>query len=389
MRTINLKCNVNSLGIGIWSTQFANSLSKLYDLRLDASLNYAPEGLEDFPGLANHVSELHNKPTDPNAPTISLGQAHPSYIANYGTPKIIYPIFETTKLSPTELQLMNEADRVWVPSQWAKEICRQNMVKSHDKVQQIDVVPLGVDPNFYCPQDRGQSQLGIELASRRAAGYKVFFSGGKFEKRKGHYLVLNALDKLLSNEKICLLVHWDNPFIKDYGQFITSVLEQYGFDLDKNCAGINRYTNGNVHLYTIPRKSSFSYVRNLYAEADFGLFPAFAEGWNLPLIEMISMGKPCITTYYSAHTEFLDKDNLLLITAEGGNMVPAQDGVWFNGNRGDWFEPTLQSVEDKVRMALAIDQTNYEKISKQARTNVSAFTWDNAAAKAAQLLGEI
>ena len=38
------------------------------------------------------------------------------------------------------------------------------------------------------------------------------------------------------------------------------------------------------------------------AEAHCGVFPARSEGWNLGLVEMLSMGRHVIATDYSAHT---------------------------------------------------------------------------------------
>ena len=52
------------------------------------------------------------------------------------------------------------------------------------------------------------------------------------------------------------------------------------------------------------------------AKTDCGVFPARAEGWNLELLEMMSCNKPVIATNYSAHTEFCDDKNCMLIDIE-------------------------------------------------------------------------
>ena len=58
-----------------------------------------------------------------------------------------------------------------------------------------------------------------------------------------------------------------------------------------------------------------------------------AEGWNLELLEMLACGKQVITTNYSAHTEFCNKENAFVDIEKNET---AYDGKWFNGKVGEW-----------------------------------------------------
>ena len=69
------------------------------------------------------------------------------------------------------------------------------------------------------------------------------------------------------------------------------------------------------------------------SQADCGVFPAKAEGWNLDLLEMMSCGKSTIATNYSGHTEFCNKENCYLVDLP--EMETAEDGKWFRG-QGEW-----------------------------------------------------
>ena len=69
-------------------------------------------------------------------------------------------------------------------------------------------------------------------------------------------------------------------------------------------------------------------------QTDCGVFPARAEGWNLELLEMMACGKHVITTNYSAHTEFCNKDNCFLVDIN--ELETAHDGVFFSGEYGHW-----------------------------------------------------
>jgi glycosyltransferase involved in cell wall biosynthesis len=65
-------------------------------------------------------------------------------------------------------------------------------------------------------------------------------------------------------------------------------------------------------------------------QADCGVFPARAEGWNLEALEMMACGKPVITSNYSGHTEFA---NQFAVDVDG--LQKAHDGKWFFG-QGNW-----------------------------------------------------
>ena len=81
----------------------------------------------------------------------------------------------------------------------------------------------------------------------------------------------------------------------------------------------------------LPRLNTHEDVAVIMSQADVGVFPSRAEGWNLEALEMLSMGKHLIITDYSAHTEFCNKDNSRLIQID--EMEDAHDGIWFHGHK--------------------------------------------------------
>ena len=73
---------------------------------------------------------------------------------------------------------------------------------------------------------------------------------------------------------------------------------------------------------------------------DCGVFPSRAEGWNLEILELMSMGKHIITTDYSAHTEYCTDNNSMLATPYKNE--PAVDNIWFKGE-AEWA--SLEGIE--------------------------------------------
>ena len=88
-------------------------------------------------------------------------------------------------------------------------------------------------------------------------------------------------------------------------------------------------------------------VAQTIASTNCGIFPSRAEGWNLELLEMMSMGKHVIATNYSAHTEFCNNNNCDLIDIT--DLEQAEDDMFFKVPTGEWASldgaPIEQGIE--------------------------------------------
>jgi glycosyltransferase involved in cell wall biosynthesis len=113
------------------------------------------------------------------------------------------------------------------------------------------------------------------------------------------------------------------------------------------------------------------------SEADCGVFPARAEGWNLELLEMMSLGKQVIATNYSAHTQFCTPNNCHLIhTAE---LEPAYDGVFFgNDSVGNWARLDNDQLDQLVERMRAVHKNPHEPNTTGIET-AQVFSWERAA----------
>ena len=122
------------------------------------------------------------------------------------------------------------------------------------------------------------------------------------------------------------------------------------------------------------------------AQTDCGVFPARAEGWNLELLEMMSCGKQVIATNYSAHTEFCNHNNCLLIDTD--NVEPAQDGKWFFG-QGNWAkieQKQFHSLVEHMRMIHDLKQSGKLNINSSGIETAVKFSWENTAKEIVNVL---
>ena len=122
------------------------------------------------------------------------------------------------------------------------------------------------------------------------------------------------------------------------------------------------------------------HVASLMRQADCGIFPSRAEGWNLELLEMMSCAKPCIATNYSAHQEFCTKEDTWFIDID--ETEPAHDGKWFFG-QGKWARLGERQIDQAVEyMRLAYNNRNGawpEATERKCYQQARKFTWKNSA----------
>ena len=220
-----------------------------------------------------------------------------------------FPFFELDVFSDQEKHNLNSLDKLFVASQWAKSICEKELTLSSDN---IHVIPLGVDLSVFQPS----------LVDKRldAQDKTVFFNCGKWEVRKGHDILYKIFNEAFEpTDDVELWMMCDNPFLSE--------------EKTKEWQNVYKKSKLGDKIKFIPRVNTPLEVYNIMVQADCGVFPSRAEGWNLELLEMMACGKPVIATNYSAHTEFCNHQNSLLVDIE--NEEPAFDGVWFKGT-GSW-----------------------------------------------------
>ena len=345
---INLQTPICNTGYGIAGFNIAKSLSAITDINL--FLIGQPE-----PSLMNHSIVdawvcRNSKQVDINAPTIKIWHQNELFDRVGKGPYIGFPIFELDKFTEVEKKSIKSCDYIAVCSNWAKSIIEKEVGISKDN---IFVVPLGIDRSVFKPVDFSRSENTI------------FFNCGKWEKRKGHDVVLECFERCFSeHDNVELWMMCENPFPFAKGDEWESM-----------------YLNSRManRIKLIPRVPSHQSVYNIMKNVDCGIFPARAEGWNLELLELMSIGKSVITTNYSAHTEFCDSENSLLVDIYDKEL--AVDNIWFKG-QGSWAK-----IEDAQKDSICdhMKSIHRKKQAGNLSQNIKGietgdrFTWENTA----------
>jgi len=364
---INLMTPINQLGYGVAGLNILKALQKKAEVSLFPIGEPQVVNEEDANAVRSSMSIA--KFYNPNAPCIKIW--HQNQMAErIGSGKFIgFPIFELDTFSNLEKHHLQSCDELMVCSKWARDIVRHNMdayANGGFLLDQIHVVPLGVDAQLFPP------------APVRQDDKTIFFNCGKWEKRKGHDVLIECFNRAFKeDDNVELWMMCDNPFIGDSNEKWRSLYKTSPLG---------------SKIKIIPRQHSQQDVYSIMGRTDCGVFPARAEGWNLEALEMLACGKNVITTNYSAHQEFCNKDNSFLIDINEKEM--AHDGVFFDGMVGKWAslgDKQKEQLVEHMRMVHGIKQQyvngwdtqmrEFSSLNHQGIKTAQQFTWENTANK--------
>lgn len=266
-----------------------------------------------------------------------------------------FPIFELDNFNVVEKHHMANCDRLFVCSQWAKDVINKYLPGIT-----IDVIPLGVDNTIFYPAEKHS----VALPPRQESAPYIFFNAGKWEKRKGHDILIEAFNKAFEpDDNVELWMMPFNPFL----------------NAQETNEWHRLYLNSKLgeKIFFMDRCNSHDEVAGIMRQVDCGVFPSRAEGWNLELLEIMACGKPVITTNYSAHTEFCSAQNSSLIDI--AETESAFDGKWFH-NQGNWATIGETQIDQLVEYMRQMYKNKIYKNEEGLKT-AKDFTWKNSAEK--------
>jgi glycosyltransferase involved in cell wall biosynthesis len=346
IQTLNYQAPINPLGYGVVGLNLFLALrAQEIDIKM-WPIGRVECHQEHVPFIQEAVSTRHQY--DPNAPSLKIWHQHDLAQHVGRGQRIGYPIFELDRFTKDEQGELRAMDELVVCSEWALGVLIEEGI-AYDNAQ---VIPCGVN-----------RQIFHENVGEPDPNWTTFLNIGKWEYRKGHDIIVEAFNKAFEpKDRVRLWMMNHNPFL-------TEQQTKEWEDLYKSSPMGNR-------VNFLPRVENHVEVAAVMAEADCGVFPSRAEGWNLELLEMMSMGKQVIATNYSAHTEFCNADNCYLIPVD--ELEPAYDGVFFGDDTvGSWAalgNSQIDAMVEHMRLVHKNKGPNPNGIQ-----TAKVFSWENAA----------
>jgi glycosyltransferase involved in cell wall biosynthesis/predicted SAM-dependent methyltransferase len=232
-----------------------------------------------------------------------------------GAKWIIMQPWEFSKLRKDFVEIFNQADEIWAPSNFT----RKSYIDSGIDFNKVQVIPNGIDPELFSPK-------GDKYNLKTEKTLKFLFVGGTIF-RKGIDILLEVYTKMFdSKADVCLIIKdmGGDSFYK--GQTAKEKIEE-----------IQKAADSPEIIY-IDDYLTEKQMADLYRACDVFVCPYRGEGFSLPTLEAMACGLPVIVTQGGATDDFVDEEVAWLIPAGKRAIGDTIDGVELAG-KADILEP--------------------------------------------------
>ena len=348
-KILNIHAPINSTSYGYVSCNIIKELSLIgYDLR-HIPISHSIPDKHFLPYIEDTLKRFDY---DYNAPSLKIWHQHGlNSFCGTGT-RIGMPIFELEQFNEVELHSLNNPDKIFVCSNWAKAVIENQVPK---QTNNVSVIPLGFDDEIFKP------------SPMPTIDKTVFANFGKFEVRKGHNVLPDVFNKAFNEDDDVLLIMLPHNFFLNQNETNEWIKLYTGTKLANKIKFFNRQ-DSQYELYNIMR------------QVHCGIFPSRAEGWNLEALEMLACGRHLIITDCTGHTEFCNAENSKLINMTSG-FEKAFDNKFFDG-RFSWRKIGNDEIDQMVEHMRQIHRDRREgklTLNNSGILTSKNFTWKNTA----------
>lgn len=358
-KKINLHAPFNTLGFGIFSYLYYKMLkTEGYEVSWDVIGNPSAEDMNSI------CAQFNLNPINPDEldgdmvrekfkhePSLTIW--HPHEI-NKGTtsPSIGVTHFETSLLLAHEVGPLNQMDKTFCCSDWGI----QTMLRSGVQPGKAGVIPgicapMHIDYDNYTfsgadPFSRIADHILNEISAPEILS---ICSVGKWELRKDQIAQCEALSTLPIPTFTCAF--WNNVFLDNLVGSVSHLHKngwQRGPHIVADDLRVTTWGKKDAIIALFPFLNDMREMQRIMRYCDVFLSSSRGEGWNQPLVEAMGLGLPVIATNCTAHTAYLTTDNAILLDC---SPEIADDGIWFKGNRGNWYPTTVGRVREALYQA--------------------------------------
>lgn len=263
-------------------------------------------------------------------------------------------------------RIKENCDQLWVYSHWTKK----QAVLSGIPRGRIKVIPPGFDSDIYKPEGHK-----FDLVSNKSF---IFLFTGAAVLRKGIDILLKAYKETFSQkDDVCLIIK-DNRDDRFYqGERWHEQIEQI------------QALPHSPEIQIIDQFLPEADLAALYRRATVGVFPYRAEGFALPILELMACGIPSIVPRFGACLDFCNTQSSFFVPAKRINL-PVIGEFTFNTlgfseeiDEVDFCE--MLAVDLAVAMRQIYEQWQRDggqQIKRHAQAGVQAahsrFTWQHS-----------
>jgi len=237
--------------------------------------------------------------------------------------------WETDFLPVEWVSECNAMDEIWVPAHWTADVARKSGV----------VKPIHVFGHCASPDDY-KAALPLIFPELPEDLYK-FYSIFQWTERKNPRGLLKAyLTEFTDKDQVVLIIKtYRSNYSESEQNAVLSEVKKIKAEV-----GEGNPPKVMVILDMLTKRE----MLGLHKMADCFVLPHRAEGWGLPHFEACMMGRPVITTNYSANLEFTKPEHSYLI-GYGMTAISGMDWVHWYKPRMVWANPSEADCRGRMR----------------------------------------
>ena len=382
MTKVNLVAPLNQLGFGIFSVIYYTALKQEgFEVNWEMIGNSDPVSIkqivEDYGLDMSELLKDLSRPLDPDCKTLTIW--HPNQIkkTDVGTEQIGITHFETTLLKADEIAQLKSMDQIYVCSEWGRKVLEDHGITSNGVCPGVSATHSLKEHNPEHSKMRGKLDKAFDskVGDRRL----ILASAGKWETRKDQEKIIEAIE-LTSSGNVYLVAFWNNIFTGGLTQPLEHMTSRGWTIVEKMCpigssgtGYILQYNGENKKILLMPFMDSQIRLNNFINAADAYISISRGEGWDQPLVDAMGMGMLCVVSYNTAHTEYINGKNAIVIPC---NRELAVDKIWFDGSKGDWYPITdiMDLIVELERLKEDAFTDNYTEFCQEAQATISRIS---------------
>lgn len=233
---------------------------------------------------------------------------------------ILYPFWELSKWPESWIPVLDMVDEVWAPTRFIE--------KALLEVSSIPVRYMPVGLNLELPLGLKRSDFSLPEAD-----FLFFFSFDFFSyiQRKNPAAVVKAFLMAFGSlkEKVGLVIKVMN-------------VDAHDPEWEHLMALVSADSRVHFIYETLDRRA----LIDLYKLTDAYVSLHRSEGLGLGPMEAMYFGKPLIVTNFSGCTDFINKENALLVDYE---LIPVGEDEYFEAKGQYWAEPNIEQAAGHMR----------------------------------------
>lgn len=366
----NIQLNVatHCWGFNLHGWRIGNPSQQFPDIRLREQLihskrlnsYYILKTKRDFKNRVHNVDELPHSTTTANSRDLIIKDFKGKEDINITIgglqfaqkqPKNSYRITETTQNtteSPEKWKKYNnKTDEVWVPCEWAK----QGILNVIDE-EKIKIMPYGVD--FHKPTYNDKIW--------KLNNPETFYFGtvSRWTNLKAHDILVKAfLNEFTEDDAVGLFikttVNYQAPL---NAQMLQNIIQKW-------IAEEHILDPPEIGIMTDPL--TIQEYWDLLNSLDCFVLPSRGEAIGISNIQAMSLGKPVISTDYSAIKEYLNEKTGFPLKIDGTTKIQQHcNQLYFYGGEynGEWAIPSQQHLQEQMRKVYNMHRDQPEKLKQ-------------------------